>query len=281
MATTAKIPYQKVQPLDYRTPIVDPTSGLPTDQFIRIWQQLFQNGDNTRNDVSSKADKTTKITAGNGLVGGGDLSEDRVIAVGPGIGIAVGADDVHLTDTAVTPGSYGDSTHVGQFIVDQQGRITAATNVAVSGGGGGGGIAIWASGLGPLDNVNSVTANVTSGSFAGTPSASMQWEPVSDWYWVGGNTSGVVVFDFGVSVILTGIGFVQDNATAQGTFQAAGSPDNITYTNLGSPGAWGGNKVSVIPFTNTTPYRYYRVSQTAGSTSSSPYQRQFIFRWAG
>lgn len=37
-----------------------------------------------------------------------------------------------LKDTAVTPGTYGDSTHVAQFTVDQQGRITSATNVAIA-----------------------------------------------------------------------------------------------------------------------------------------------------
>jgi hypothetical protein len=48
-------------------------------------------------------------------------------------------DILKIADTAVAPGTYGDATHVGQFTVDQQGRITAAANVAVSGGGGGGG----------------------------------------------------------------------------------------------------------------------------------------------
>ena len=43
-----------------------------------------------------------------------------------------------LPNTAVTPGSYGDATHVAAFTVDAQGRLTAASNVAVSGGGGGG-----------------------------------------------------------------------------------------------------------------------------------------------
>lgn len=42
-----------------------------------------------------------------------------------------------LPATAVTPGTYGDSTNVGQFTVDAAGRITLATNVAIAGGGGG------------------------------------------------------------------------------------------------------------------------------------------------
>lgn len=41
-----------------------------------------------------------------------------------------------LADTAVVPGTYGSGTQVPQVTVDQQGRITAASNVSVSGGGG-------------------------------------------------------------------------------------------------------------------------------------------------
>ena len=45
------------------------------------------------------------------------------------------ADD--LPSTAVTPATYGDGTHVGQFTVDAQGRITGASSVSITGGGGG------------------------------------------------------------------------------------------------------------------------------------------------
>lgn len=50
---------------------------------------------------------------------------------------AGGALATTLANTAVTPTTYGDSTHVGQFTVDSKGRITAASAVAISGGGGG------------------------------------------------------------------------------------------------------------------------------------------------
>ena len=33
---------------------------------------------------------------------------------------------------AVTPGTYGDATNVGQFTVDAQGRITSAVNVPIT-----------------------------------------------------------------------------------------------------------------------------------------------------
>jgi hypothetical protein len=49
--------------------------------------------------------------------------------------IAAGAvGPAELASTAVTAGSYGDATHVGQFTVDADGRLTAAANVTISGG---------------------------------------------------------------------------------------------------------------------------------------------------
>jgi hypothetical protein len=41
--------------------------------------------------------------------------------------------DAQISNTAVTPASYGDGTHVGQFTVDAHGRLTAAANVVITG----------------------------------------------------------------------------------------------------------------------------------------------------
>lgn len=46
---------------------------------------------------------------------------------------AVGASE--LASTAVTPSTYGDATHVGQFTVDADGRLTAASNVLITASG--------------------------------------------------------------------------------------------------------------------------------------------------
>ena len=58
---------------------------------------------------------------------------DAYVTGGNAITVASGV--VSLDNTAVTPKTYGDATNVPQFTVDQQGRITAVSNVAISGGG--------------------------------------------------------------------------------------------------------------------------------------------------
>jgi len=68
-------------------------------------------------NLAGKADKTTTISAGTGLTGGGDLSSNKTI---------------NLANTTVTSGSYGSATQVPTFTVDNQGRLTTAGEVDVA-----------------------------------------------------------------------------------------------------------------------------------------------------
>lgn len=53
------------------------------------------------------------------------------------IGNATGpAATVDLATTAVTPGTYGDSSHVSEVTIDADGRVTSATSVPIAGGSG-------------------------------------------------------------------------------------------------------------------------------------------------
>ena len=114
---------RKIDPLNYRVPIVD-ADGRPTPQFIRLWQQLFLN-DNEINtlDQAIAALFAREINTVDGIQGGGDLSEDRTLS---------------LTDTGVTPGTYGNASNVAQITVDAKGRLSAVADVPIASSGGGG-----------------------------------------------------------------------------------------------------------------------------------------------
>ena len=116
----------KLQPLGNNQPIVD-KNGIPNDYFIR-WAQQRQidiKGAITDAEAQQLIDDWAagrQIIAGVGLDGGGPLSADVTI---------------DLADTAVSPGTYGDNTHVAQVTVDAQGRIIDAVDIPIAGGGGG------------------------------------------------------------------------------------------------------------------------------------------------
>jgi hypothetical protein len=77
--------------------------------------------------------------AGGGSVSSVDGVGTSGVTVTGGPVTTSGTLTVDLDDTAVVPATYGDATNSAQITVDQQGRITAAVAVAITGGGGGGG----------------------------------------------------------------------------------------------------------------------------------------------
>ncbi len=73
----------------------------------------------------------SEVVAGDGLTGGGS-SGSVTLNIGAGTGITVNADNVALSTSGVTSGTYGSAGSVGQVVIDDYGRVTSATNVAIS-----------------------------------------------------------------------------------------------------------------------------------------------------
>jgi hypothetical protein len=98
--------------------------------------------------------------------------------------------------------------------------------------------------------------------------------------WTAGQTAKSIVFDFGVgaSQIIDEFSWFQDAAATHGSAQTfAGSNDNASYTNLSTSVAIGTSATTVVPITNTTGYRYYRLT-IPGPTSNSPWIREIKFK---
>jgi trimeric autotransporter adhesin len=98
-------------------------------------------------NVTGAVANTVYVIAGTNLTGGGALTGNvtinsayngTVTNVATGTGLSGGpitsTGTISLANTTVTAGTYGNATTVAQVVIDAQGRITSASNVAISGG---------------------------------------------------------------------------------------------------------------------------------------------------
>ena len=102
-----------------------------------------------------------------------------------------------------------------------------------------------------------------------------------NFYWFS-ESGREVKFDFGTPKIIDEARWYQDAAYSNGTWQWQGSNDNAAWTNVGTPFVLGDAVIDVITELagNTTAWRYYRMLQTAGTTSASPWIYEIEFKIA-
>lgn len=120
----------------------------------------------------------------------------------------------------------------------------------------------------------SALSNLVDGGFGQTSADSLEMP--------GSQSSQSITFDFGIgaSKIITAFAWWASTATGHGDWKFQASNDNATWTDLTSPGILGGAIRKVYAAPNTTGYRYYRLLQTSGVTSSNPWNQEIQFEIA-
>lgn len=273
----------RIDPLTGNAPIVTP-SGAPTLEFQRIWRQIvgatdvqavFDQLDGAQGSIVYRgtttwlplppgADGYVLTTHGGGKdptwepAASGVAGADPTAEIGPaavnGTALTFLRSDAaqKLADTAVTPATYGDSTHYATFTVDQQGRLTAAAQVAISGSG-------YAPGTVPtvvqfghsVGGGNSVTLGVapTNGNLL----VALATNPTSDtvgagWTKVVDNPNGL---DYGLAFT-----------------KVAGAGESTTQTPLSGVGTKGCISMWELHGQNASPFAYGQ-SQTEQSSSQA------------
>ena len=101
----------------------------------------------------------------------------------------------------------------------------------------------------------------------------------SGFYWAGGQSSAQILFTFRYAIVMAGIYVRQDRTGLNGTWQLAGSNDNVTFTNLGTPLTIL-NYDSLLEFENTVAYKYYTLTLVSGVTNGGPVITYVMFKTA-
>lgn len=117
-------------------PLVDASFTIGSEWYQSLVKLLNRTGGTATDLVaqSLRASSTGIVVSTDPTVGG---TVTRSLAAGTGLSVTnadgtLGNPAFALANTAVTPNPYGDSTHVGAFTVDAQGRLTAASSVAIA-----------------------------------------------------------------------------------------------------------------------------------------------------
>ncbi len=117
------------------TPVQPPLNTPPIapskpNLFVSPWALFFTELANANNSGNAPSSAAYILAAANALLPNGRVGTTSTTIAWDYS--ASGQAKVNLRDTAVTPGTYGDSTHVSQVTFDAQGRATAAANVAIA-----------------------------------------------------------------------------------------------------------------------------------------------------
>jgi len=193
--------------------------------------------------------------------GGGGNGTGTVTQINTGTGLSGGpittSGSISLANTAVTAGSYGNATLIPQIVIDAQGRITSASNVAVQSGGSG--TVTQVQGNGAVNGIT-LTGSVTSSgnlTLGGTLSNVSLTTQVIGTLPVANGGTGVVASTGANSVVLRDANqVVTANNFYSGFSSVAASGTQITLTVASVPSyviTGSGGQVIQLPDATTLP----------------------------
>jgi hypothetical protein len=127
-----------------------------------------------------------------------------------------------------------------------------------------------------------IIVTTTAAISAGSPSALVDGTQGDVFYWNSGQTGREVRFDFsmfGAPRCITEATWYQSVGAVHGNWKWQGSNDGSSWTDIGVEFALGTSATQVISTLsgNTNFWKFYRMLQTAGSTSNSPWLREIEF----
>jgi hypothetical protein len=146
-----------------------------------------------------------------------------------GTGLTLTGNEFSISNTAVTPGTFGNGDAVATFTVNQQGQLTAASNTAIT--------ANAANLTGTVLNATIVTSNLTSVGTLGnlTVAGNISAGNISTGAGSGGNITGanLVSANFFTGTLTTA---AQPNITSVGTLTSLSVTGNISGGNISTVG---------------------------------------------
>lgn len=134
--------------------------------------------------------------------------------------------------------------------------------------------------LGQGDRTSFITVTTTATLGAGSASQMVNGTTSNQWWWNNGQSSRELKFDFGYARVIDEAVWTQSTSASHGTWKWQGSNDNSSWTDIGSTFTLGGalSQTHTQLNGNTTAYRYYRLTQTAGTTNSGPFLQELTFK---
>lgn len=185
----------------------------------------------------------------------------NIVFAGPASGGAAGPTfrslvALDLPATAVTPATYGSATQVGQFTVDQQGRITAATDVTITYPGSFSGFANPTASVG-LSAVNGSATTAMRSDAA--PALSQAIAPT----WTGTHIFSPAAAN---AIQLNPFGAAAGNTTEIRFLELAASGTN--YTGFKAPDAITASEIYVLPAAAPAANRFLQAGAVAAGVSA-------------